>query len=282
MRLFRLKLSTPHTFLLIGLLVLSCFAAIGVAVALPPTYAAKAQVVLLGPNIGTDGKTTNPFLQFSPALNVTADVLVLGTQSQATLKSVVAQGGRNDYTVVASTANSEPIITVTGQGSTKAQAILTAGLVVKSITTDLAAQQVNQEVQSNLRVQVVKIVMPQTAARILKKSIEYGVAALVGATVMSLLLIALLDRRRRKRADALDDAPQDGAKSDRPAPPGRQPKQSGRGPRPGPNTRPRPPAGDDDEAPEPVGKGVIVHRNGSNRKNSLPTVDVVMSPPGPR
>ena len=200
MRLFRLQLSRTHTVILVVMVFLSCVAAGVVAKMVPASYSTSAQLLLVGPTTGGDGRPTNPFLNFTPALNITSDVLVLSSLRPKTVEQVVADGGARGYQVADSTvsAAAEPVIKVTGIAPTPQQAVHTANLVLKSIEADLASKQSNETIQDNLLLKLVPLSEPTKPARQWKKAIELGTAALVIGLVVSFVTVVLLDRRRRR------------------------------------------------------------------------------------
>jgi hypothetical protein len=207
MRLLQVRLTVARAGLLAWLLLLTLVASVGVAIRMPATYSAKADAVLIGPaQVG--GKSTNPYLQFSQALSVTLDVLIVASSDADTVRQIVASGGTKDYVVVRShgVSDSEPIVTVTGKASSPEQAITTTTLVVKFLAADLQRRQDAVQISPDGRVKVVAITTPEQASRQWKAPIEIGVGVLVLGLVGSLLLFVMVDRyvvrRDAKRREA--------------------------------------------------------------------------------
>jgi hypothetical protein len=205
MRLFQVRLTAARSVFLAGLLLLTLIASVGVALRLSPKYSAKAEAVLIGPTLA-DGKPTNPYMQFSQALSVVADVLKVASSDADTARQIVAGGGTNSYVVERLLGASEPIITVTGHGPTPEQAITTTTLVVKFLTADLKRRQDAVDVSADDRVKLVTITTPEQANREWKLPIEIGFGVLVLGLVGSLVLFVVVDRfvvrRDLKRREA--------------------------------------------------------------------------------
>ena len=195
----RFRLSTAHVVVLVVLVLLSCGGAVAAALAVPARYSATAKLVLIGPNVSATGQASNPFVDFSGGLNTTADVLALSSMTAQNADSVVAAGGTRTYTTVSSgAASSEPILTITSQAPTKVQAIWTAKLLTVRMQADLASRQTTANVPANLRVTMVSVTTPDQASRQLKTAAEVGIAVLVAGLVVSIGLVLLLDRRRKR------------------------------------------------------------------------------------
>jgi len=198
MRLFQVRLTAARSVFLAGLLLLTLIASVGVALRLPPKYSAKAEAVLIGPTVA-DGKPTNPYMQFSQALSVVADVLKVASSDADSARQIVAGGGTNSYVVERLLGASEPIITVTGHAPTPKQAIKTTTLVVKFLTADLKRRQDAVDVSVEDRVKLVTITTPEQASREWKTPIEIGFGVLVLGLVGSLILFVVVDRFVRRR-----------------------------------------------------------------------------------
>jgi hypothetical protein len=205
MRVFQVRLTAARAAFLAALLLLTFVASVGVALRLPAKYSAKAEAVLIGPSL-TDGKPTNPYMQFSQALSVVADVLKVASSDADTARQIVRLGGTNSYVVERLLGASEPIITVTGEARTPQQAITTTTLVVKFLTADLKRRQDAADVSVDDRVKLVTITTPEQASRQWKTPIEIGVGVLVLGLVGSLILFVVvarfLVRREGKRRAA--------------------------------------------------------------------------------
>jgi hypothetical protein len=207
----RFRLSGAHAVVLVFLVLLSCGAAVASALAVPARYSATAKLVLIGPNVSATGQASNPFLDFSSGLSITADVLALSSETSQTADSVVASGGTSSYQTVSSGGSSEPILAITSEAPTKAQAIWTAKLLIVSIQADLAARQTAASVPANLRVTMVSVSAPDQASRQLKTTAELAIAVLVGGLVVSIGIVVLLDRRRLRAPKAASVQARDGS-----------------------------------------------------------------------
>jgi hypothetical protein len=207
MKLLQVRLTAARAGLLAAMLLLTLAASVGAAIRMPASYSAKAEAVLIGPaQVG--GKSTNPYLQFSQALSVTLDVLIVASSDADTVRQILAKGGTKDYAVVRShgVSDSEPILTVTGKAPSAQQAITTTTLVVMFLTADLQKRQDAVQISPDGRVKVVAITTPEQASRQWKTPVEIGVGVLVLGLVGSLLLFVMVDRyfvrRDLKRREA--------------------------------------------------------------------------------
>jgi hypothetical protein len=93
-------------------LVLLALASFAVALALfPATYQSQASVVLLASQAASKQAGGNPYLGFTPALSLTADVVSRTLMGPATVRELAGEGYTDAYTVA------EPTYTTTATGS---------------------------------------------------------------------------------------------------------------------------------------------------------------------
>jgi hypothetical protein len=93
-------------------LVLLALASFAAALALfPATYQSQASVVLLASQAASRQAGGNPYLGFTPALSLTADVVSRALMGPATVRQLASEGYTDSYTVA------EPSYTTTATGS---------------------------------------------------------------------------------------------------------------------------------------------------------------------
>ena len=186
----------------LGLLAL--LAGVVAAMAQPPKYSATAQMVTVAPSsqVGVTGPT-NPFLNFTGSLNVTAGVLALAVTDDKTVKLVQSQGGQGTYTVTTDAGASEPIIDVVATARTSSGALTTVKLVLAQLTSQLVQRQQAAGAPAKSFISLLPLGEPANASRVLKSAIEVGVAVFGILALLSLFLILGFDRWRLRGRSAL-------------------------------------------------------------------------------
>jgi capsular polysaccharide biosynthesis protein len=185
------------------LLVLTIAATGGAFKALPPTYQAKANVILL-PS-ATVAKTTggNPFLAFDSTLNEAADVIRYEVTDTRTGLALQAAGYTQGYTITDAFDTAAPVllITVTGKNSAAVENTLTG--VTNEISTKLAAEQTDLTAENKIRSEVITF-SPQPTAVSSKKLRSVLVVLAVGIllTFAVPLTVDAAATRRRRRDDS--------------------------------------------------------------------------------
>lgn len=202
MRLFHVELTRPRLAVLAGLLIGSVVVAAGTFLMLPPKYSATTQAVVIGPPTVL-GQAANPYLQFSEALGVTADVLLLGANTQQAQQSVVSQGGTSTYTATRPANSNEPILTIAGIARNKPQAVRTAQLVLAYIGAELNARQRSEQIAPRNQLKLVTISPAERAKRVLKGPIEAGLGVFALCLICSLVAFVSINKRLARRRAAL-------------------------------------------------------------------------------
>jgi capsular polysaccharide biosynthesis protein len=185
------------------LLVLTIAATGGAFKALPPSYQAKANVILLPST--TVAKTTggNPFLAFDSTLNEAADVIRYEVTDTRTGLALQAAGYTQGYTITDAIDTAAPVllITVTGKNSAAVENTLTG--VTNEISTKLAAEQTDLTAENKIRSEVITF-SPQPTAVSSKKLRSVLVVLAVGIllTFAVPLTVDAAATRRRRRDDS--------------------------------------------------------------------------------
>jgi capsular polysaccharide biosynthesis protein len=201
--------------------VLLTLAGMGYVLALrPPTYEAKADILLTNPpaaptafQISQDpslAKMNNPLANLA-SLTYVAEVLINSVTAPAA-KAELTQAGASGYQVVldnASQSNVPPAIDVVATGRKPRPAMRSAQLVATAISSELHQLQASQNVRNNDMITAVEYVTPSSAT---KSSGKLETAAGVAAIGLILLLVTVSmaqgreeQKNRRSRRERRSD-----------------------------------------------------------------------------
>jgi hypothetical protein len=184
--------------------VLIIAASIGTTAALmklPRTYQSTASVVLLASRSAARQTGGNPFLNFSPSLTLTADVLSRELMDPSIALGLAASGFPAAYTVAlapntTSTTGSVLLITVTGNDSNAVESTLRA--VTAEISKELSTLQRNVARHNRIRAATISF-SPQATLSVSQTA--RGVVLVVLPGLLAALGIPILvDRRAIRRA----------------------------------------------------------------------------------
>jgi capsular polysaccharide biosynthesis protein len=180
-----------------ALSILAMLAGVLAAMVLPPKYSANAQVVAVSPSsqVGVTGPT-NPFLDFTESLNVTAGVLALAVTDDKTVKLIASQGGEGSYTVTTDASTSEPIIDVVATARSAAAARTTVDLVLAQLRSQLAERQRATGAPAKSFISLLSLGEPANPTRVLKSAIEIGLAVFGILLLLGMFLVLVFDRWR--------------------------------------------------------------------------------------
>ena len=187
--------------LLVGLL---CAVAAGFITfqAVPPTFTATAEVLLLppDPSVPEDG---NPYLSLS-GLSPAGDVLARALSDPKTADEVAAAGGRGQYTVALDDDSPAPLVFLAAEADTAADAQTTRDLVLERLPAALRQIQAAANVPSDAYITTSEVTRTDEPVKEIKPQLRALVMATGGALVLTLLgtaaIDALLGRRQARRA----------------------------------------------------------------------------------
>lgn len=175
---------------LVGLVVTFGLAAAAV-ILVPARYQAQAVVLLLPPN-GPAG--ANPYLNLG-SLSGLSTVLNQALASGATVADVRAHGVTGDYAASDDTGSSGPLVLVTGQGRTPAEARRTAEYVTSLIPRTLQALQSTAGVHSNKSYVTSTVLNPvDKVTTIRKEQTRAVIAAGALGVLLTILMVAIAER----------------------------------------------------------------------------------------
>jgi hypothetical protein len=188
-----------HKWVSIPLVLLTLLGMAYVLALKPPTYAAKADILLTDPpaaptefQISQDpslAKMYNPLANLT-SLTYVAEVLI-NTVTAPAAKAELTQAGASGYQVVldnASQSNVPPAIDVAATGRKPRTAMRSAQLVAAAISSELVQLQASQHVQGKYMITAVEYVTPSSAT---KSSGNLETAAGVAAIGLILLLVTV-------------------------------------------------------------------------------------------
>jgi hypothetical protein len=168
---------------------------------LPRTYQSSASVVLLASRSAARQTGGNPFLNFSPSLTLTADVLSRQLMAPEIAVSLSASGFSDPYTVAlapstTSTTGSVLLVTVTGNDSNAVEGTLRA--VTAEIGTELSRLQ--SKVARHYRIRAATISFAPQATLSVSHTARGLVLVVLPGLLAALGIPVLVDRRAIRRA----------------------------------------------------------------------------------
>jgi hypothetical protein len=185
------------------LFVLTIVATGGAYVALPTTYQAKANVILLPSTTLAKTAGGNPYLAFDSTLNQAADVIRYEVTDARTALALQNAGYTQNYAIADAIDTSAPVllITVTGKNAGAVENTLTG--VTNEISTKLAAEQTDITSQNKIRSEVITFSPQPTklASKKLRSVLVVFAAALLLTFAIPLSVDATAARRRRRASD---------------------------------------------------------------------------------
>jgi len=197
-----------------ALLLLTLIGVIVALVELPPTYQAESQVVLLASPVASRPNGGNPYLSFTPALTLTADLVSRELMSPSTASSLAASGYPDSYTVALApytTSTTGSVLLITVSGTDKAGVELTLHGVINEISTVMARLQSSNLRADRIRAMTISMAGQATLsltqmARLLAVLIGVGLVASFG--VPWIVDAQIAGRRLKRQADPAVTAPQ--------------------------------------------------------------------------
>lgn len=195
------KILRRHKWVTSGLLTLTLVGTAGGAVALPWSYQAESQVVLLNSSIGSEVAGGNPYLAFDPSLTQTANVLCLAMMDSRTAQDLSAHGYPAGYQVAVNSNTGGSVIQITATGSNAAEVVHTLTGVTDEASQKL--QQLQAGIPARNRINSSLLSMQPKASKSLSKKAKPLVVILAVGLVLTFavpqLMNGLLDRRERRR-----------------------------------------------------------------------------------
>lgn len=188
----------------------------------PPTYEAKASVLLTNPpnppsasQIAADPKlahvnTNNPLASLGD-LDLVADVVIEVVSSPASKQSLVQAGVSPSYQITLDSAyGSPPAINITGVGSNASEAVQSAQLVADAVSQDLLKLQENQHINNSYLIESIEYVKPTTASVSSSGKIRKLIAVFAVGLIVLLVTVSIAQtleiRRKNKPRSGMQSA----------------------------------------------------------------------------
>jgi uncharacterized protein involved in exopolysaccharide biosynthesis len=204
-----------HKWAAIPVIVLTVIAMAYVSVGKPPSYSAKAYMLLENspvvaePTVNKDG---GPPVGYNPVaslenLTQVGDVLSQMVSTPAEEAKLTKKGAASGYLVTPDNSlETPPILDITGVGSSPREAISSAQLIANEIQLQLYQLQVAQHVNKPYLITSVEYVKPTTAAKS-ASSLQPTIVVLVAGLLLLLVAVSasqsLQERRTLKRRSKL-------------------------------------------------------------------------------
>ena len=199
-----------HKRVSIPLVLLTLLGMLCIIVMSPPTYQAKADVLLTNPPAAPTAieiaqnpdlaKTYNPLANLGD-LTYVAEMLI-DVVTDPAVKHALAQAGASGYQVVldnASQTNIPPAIDVTGTGPNAQAAMQSAQLVATTISSDLYQLQANQHVQSKYMITAVEYVEPNSATKASSGKLQTAIGVAAVGLIVLLVAISIAQGREEQK-----------------------------------------------------------------------------------
>jgi uncharacterized protein involved in exopolysaccharide biosynthesis len=204
-----------HKWAAIPVIVLTVIAMAYVSVGKPPSYSAKAYMLLENspvvaePAVNKDG---GPPVGYNPVaslenLTQVGDVLSQMVSTPAEEAKLTRKGAAPGYLVTPDNSlETPPILDIKGVGSTPRQAIISTTLIASEIQVQLYQLQVTQNVNKPYLITSVEYVKPTTAAKA-ASSLQPAIVVLVAGLIVLLVAVSMSqsiqERRTQKRKSRL-------------------------------------------------------------------------------
>ena len=171
--------------------------------AVPPTFTASAEVLLLppGPSVPAGG---NPYLSLS-GLTPAGDVLARALSDPKVAAEVAREGGLAGYTVELDGDSPAPLVFVSTEAGSAREALTTLDLVLARLPGTLRQIQTAANVPAKAFITTSQVTRTSAPEKSLKPQIRALVVVVGGCLVLTLLLVAAIDallRRPRRTAES--------------------------------------------------------------------------------
>ncbi len=172
-----------------------------------PTYSATSSVVLIPPKAvdqavsNSQSAPTNPLLYLG-SLTQSRDLLLTSLRSQRVSDGITDRLPKTTYEAVADPLASGPIIVLTVEAPSGAEAIAAMELVTRTAGTELVRLQQSLGITEQNQIGSFRLASDIEPEAVHKKQVQIGVVGAAGVALVGLLLIALGDglRARRERS----------------------------------------------------------------------------------
>jgi len=194
-------------------LVVSVIIVGGVVTAIKPSYVAKAQLLLVPPQISTQssntlfssGRQTNPYLGFGN-LNIVAAIVSAQETNSRALSRLQAAGVSDSYTVAPDPLGQIPELNIEVTGKDPTQALAQAATIVRDAETQLAT---NQRIAAAPKgTEITTLLLASPASTVQNKSrLRVAAAVLAVCLATSIAVAFAAESISRRRGQSVEDVP---------------------------------------------------------------------------
>jgi capsular polysaccharide biosynthesis protein len=194
-------------------LVVSVIIVGGVITTVKPSYVAKAQLLLVPPQVSTQsvsstplssgGRQTNPYLGFGNLNIVAAIVSAQETNSRASSR-LQGAGVSDSYTVAPDPLGQIPELNIEVTGSDPAAALAQAATIVRDAETQLATNQRIAGAPNGTEITTLLLASPASTVQN-KSRLRVGAAVLAVCLATSIAVAFAAESVSRRRRESLDD-----------------------------------------------------------------------------
>jgi hypothetical protein len=179
---------------------------IGAWLLVPPIQQSTAAVLFV-PSVkqpGVEGPT-NPLLSLGTSVSIVASVVQIAVSNDQTMATLAENGHTGKYEVLSDlSSNAGPVLLVTVEDSSFAQAQATRDALVEQIAKALQLLQAQQRVPEDLRVNTVLLTSSVEPTAIHKTQAQVASVGAAAMLVALLLLIIELERRKQRHVELHD------------------------------------------------------------------------------
>jgi capsular polysaccharide biosynthesis protein len=179
----------------------------------PASYVASTQVVLLPPHsqrgsdAGSDGSAagTNPYMSLA-GLDGMADLVSRAMMDETSMRQLHSLGVSDAYTAEHDTLSPAPIIVLTAQEASAAQASGSLDILTNQVPQTVTRLQADSSIPPDARVSVAVVARPSAPVRSGKSQLRAVAVALVVGLVLTVLAAAFVEALWQRRRAAVPGA----------------------------------------------------------------------------
>jgi capsular polysaccharide biosynthesis protein len=204
-KLWHHKLAAMPVILLTGL------ASFYVLAIKPPVYQSSAGLMLVNPPGPPSAAqlAQNPNINYNNTfttygdLDVIADAIVAKVTADSSI--LIKDGVNPEYSaVLSSDAGDPPIITITGTGSSPAEALNSANLVAQQAANDLKSMQTAQGINPKYLIKSIQLYAPQSPTESVSSKLRTFIAVIALGIILLFVAISMAESIERRNADRMD------------------------------------------------------------------------------
>jgi capsular polysaccharide biosynthesis protein len=175
----------------------------------PASYVATTQVVLLPPHsqgrsdAGSDGSpaASNPYMSLA-GLDGMADLVSRAMMDETSMRQLRSLGVSAEYTAEHDTLSPAPIIVLTAQETSAAQASRSLDVLTNQVPQTVTRLQADSSIPPDARVSVAVVARPSAPVRSGKSQLRAMAVGLVAGLVLTVLAASFVEALRQRRRAA--------------------------------------------------------------------------------